>query len=372
MKDVIALLDCHNSPELGELTSSRPLASTSFLGRYAFMDFMMSNFANSGIENVGILCKNHQRSLLKHMGNMSSWVSNTKIGRTTLFYNEKGILNEAYNTDLNNILENDWVLYDTNASTIVIAPPHMLMSIDFAPIIEKHIANHEAITCVYQTIDNADKTFLGRSHFVINKNNYIEKALTNDGSKKKINASLETWIIDRKVLAEMISRYPRFDASFGIKEMMLSLNEQGLIKVRAVPFNGFVRCIDSLAHYAEYSFELLKPEISNKLFLASWPIYTLTHDTVPALYGPNSDVANSFISNGCIINGTVRDSIICRNVKIGKGAIIKHSIVLSSVVVGEKAKVADLVIDKYATITSKHTIEGDPKNIIYVKQGAVL
>jgi ADP-glucose pyrophosphorylase len=49
MKDVIALLDCHNSPELGELTSARPLASTSFLGRYAFADFALSNFCNSEI-----------------------------------------------------------------------------------------------------------------------------------------------------------------------------------------------------------------------------------------------------------------------------------------------------------------------------------
>jgi ADP-glucose pyrophosphorylase len=62
MKDVIALLDCHNSPELGELTSSRPLASTSFLGRYAFADFALSNFCNSEIQNVGILVKDHQRS----------------------------------------------------------------------------------------------------------------------------------------------------------------------------------------------------------------------------------------------------------------------------------------------------------------------
>ena len=100
MNKIIALLNCHNSPELGELTSNRPLASTSFLGRYAFMDFAMSNFTNSGIQNVNVLVKNHQRSLLKHMGNMMSWVNNTKTGRDTIFYNEKGILNPAYNTAL--------------------------------------------------------------------------------------------------------------------------------------------------------------------------------------------------------------------------------------------------------------------------------
>ena len=41
---VLGLLDLHNSPDLGPLTSSRVLASTSFLGRFAFMDFALSNF----------------------------------------------------------------------------------------------------------------------------------------------------------------------------------------------------------------------------------------------------------------------------------------------------------------------------------------
>ena len=372
MKDVIALLDCHNSPELGELTLSRPLASTSFLGRYAFMDFMMSNFANSGIETAGILCKNHQRSLMKHMGNMSSWVANTKIGRTTVFYNEKGILNESYNTDLNNIRENDWILYDSKAKTIVIAAPHILMTLDFAPYIEEHRARKEALTVLYKTIDDADKTFLDRYCFEVGEDGYVRDILRNDGTKKRRDISLEAWIIDGEALAEMIDRYPRYDASFGIREMIASFIRQKLFKVHAAPFKEYVRCFDSLAHYVEYSFELLNPQIAKELFHPEWPIFTLTHDTAPALYGQKSEVTNSFVSNGCIVEGEVHDSIICRNVKIAKGAVIRRSILLSGVRIGEHARVSDLVIDKYSSISSKHTVEGDPKNIIYVRQGAIL
>ena len=80
MKDVIGLINCFQDPDLGGLTSHRTLASTSFLGRYAFMDVAMSNFSNSGIDNVAVMVRNHQRSILKHMGNMSSWVNNTKTG----------------------------------------------------------------------------------------------------------------------------------------------------------------------------------------------------------------------------------------------------------------------------------------------------
>ena len=34
MKNVIALVDLHNNENLGVLTKSRPMASTTFLGRY--------------------------------------------------------------------------------------------------------------------------------------------------------------------------------------------------------------------------------------------------------------------------------------------------------------------------------------------------
>ncbi len=372
MKDVIALLNCHNSPELGELTSNRPLASTSFLGRYAFMDFAMSNFANSGIETLGILCKNHQRSLLKHMGNMSSWVSNTKLGRTIVFYNEKGVLNEAYNTDLNNIRENDWILFDSNAKTILIAAPHVLMTIDFAPYIERHRATGEAITAIYKSIDDADKSFLNRPCLEIGKDGYVKKIAPNDGKKKHANISLEAWIIDRDVFSKILARSIRFDASYGIQEILASLIEEKIYKVYAASFSGYVRSIDSLEHYAEYSFELLNPTIAKELFRHDWPIFTLTHDTPPALYGPSSHVVNSFVSNGCVVDGEVSDSIICRNVKLAKGSVVKRSIILSNTSIGAAARISDVIIDKYSAVASKHVVEGDPENIVYIKQGAKL
>ena len=88
--DVIGLLNFYTAPSLGEITENRPLGSTSFLGRYAFCDFALSNFCNSGISDIGLMIKDHQRSVLKHLGSMSAWVTNTKVGRMNIMVNEKG------------------------------------------------------------------------------------------------------------------------------------------------------------------------------------------------------------------------------------------------------------------------------------------
>ena len=72
------------------------------------------------------------------------------------------------------------------------------------------------------------------------------------------------------------------------------------------------------------------------------------------------------------ISASAHDSIICRNVKIGKGAKVSRSIILSNVSIGSLVTLSDVVIDKYSIVTARHTIAGDPANVIYLKQGAIL
>lgn len=372
LNDVIALLDCHNSPSLGGLTANRSLASTSFLGRYAFADFALSNFCNSDIQTVGILVKDHQRSVLKHLGNMTAWVTNTKIGTRTIFYNEKGALNPATNSDINNIRENDWVLYDSKASYLVFESDHIVLDIDFRPILAEHIARGEAITMVYQKATNADVAFRKENVLDIDENGYVKSIKPNDGRNKNANISLEIWIVNRTVLADVIKRHGQVDATYGMKEMLGYLLKVGDAKIHAYEHKGYARSFDSLDHYMDYSFELLNAEPAKDLFRADWPIYTITHDTPPALYGSEAQVSNSFVSNGCIVEGFVKDSILCRHVRVGKGSHVERSIVLSNVALGPDTTVTDAVIDKYSIVTKGHDVEGKPTAVLYVKQGAIL
>ena len=166
MNNVIGIVNLHADPEIPQLTDSRPLGTFSFLGRYAFCDFPLSAFCNAGIETVGILVKDHLRSVMKHLGSMDAWVNNTKIGQMIVMYNEPAHRLPETNTDINNIRENDWVLYDSQASTIVVASPHIVANIDLRPIIEEHMARGEDLTIVYKPIKDADKEFIGSYAFI--------------------------------------------------------------------------------------------------------------------------------------------------------------------------------------------------------------
>lgn len=370
MKGVLGILDCHNSCSLGELTMDRPLASVSFLGRYAICDFPLSNFCNSGIDNVGILVKEHQRSILKHLGNSMSWVNNTKMGHINVFYNEKGQVNPSYNTDLANLKENDWVIITSGCKYIVIQSADVITNTDLTPFIEEHIERGEKITTLYHEIDDADKQWFGGNTYEIDSDGYLISTKPNDGSEKKAKVALGTWIINRDALQTIFDESAKVSASWGLKEMMGYLAENGIFNIHCVKHEGYVRRMDSLQHYVDYSFELLNRDVAKQLFVPERPIYTTTHDTAPALYGVDSKVANSFVANGCVVEGEVENSIICRDVKVGKGAKVSNSILLSNVWVLDGANVDNVIIDKYSTVLEKHTIAGDKANLIYIRQGA--
>ena len=369
---IIGIVNFHTAPEVPPLTNSRPLGSTSFLGRYALCDFALSNLCNSGISNVGLLIKDHPRSILKHLGTMDAWCTNTKIGKQTILYNEPAHLHPETNTDINNMKENDWVLYDTTATQIVFVPSHLVAAIDFRPILAEHIALKRKITVVCKEVEDLSKEFLGSYALDIGEGGVIAMARVNDGSfKGKGAVSLGIIIIDRAALAEMLDNYlPRYLRG-NLAELLSEITKDKGSYTRYCHFyNGYARSIDSFQHYMDYSFELLNPRKADALFSEDWPIYTLTHDTPPALYGVGSAVSDSYVANGAIVEGKLTHSIIARNVKIGKGAVVKNSIIFSDAKIGENAHIENALIDKFAVITRGQKVIGG-KEPAYVGQGEV-
>ena len=374
MNKIIGIVNFHSSPEVPPLTDNRPLGSTSFLGRYGLCDFALSNLCNSGISTIGLLVKNHQRSILKHIGSMDAWLSNTKIGQEIVMYNEAAHQFPESNTDINNLRENDWVLYEPSIEYIVIVPAHYAMTMDLRPYIHEHIERGEKVTAVYTEEANLKNETICGKIIELDDNGYIASAYQNDGIKHtpKTKVTLGTYILNRKTLVEMIKQLLPKKPYMSLADLIDLGSQLGAFKAHAVKFDGFVRAIDSFPHYMEYSLSLLEKKNFDGIFRPEWPIYTLTHDTPPATYGKDAQVTNSYVSNGAIIEGTVINSIISRNVHIAKGAVVKNCIIFSSAKIGENAKVENALIDKYAIITMGHGVSGTKKSPVYVHQGAML
>lgn len=365
--NVIGFVNLYDSPSLGELTKNRTLGSTSFLGRFALMDFALSNFTNASIDNINILIKDNFRSVAKHCGSLKPWITNTKGGKQNFLINERGISDPKYNSDLNAIRENDWVLYEANADYVIIQPAHIITSIDLNQVLKEHIKNKADITVVTKDITDGDKAFLS-SHIMEIKDGKIVSCKENDGKKKKITVSLRTYIFSKNRFNVMLSHKDYRDA-MSIRMVIQKVINENTANVYAYKHVGYARCFDSFEHFVQYSFELLDYSVAKELFRDDYSIYTITRNTPPANYLPSSKVNNSYIANGATICGTVENSIISRYVTIEEGAVVKNSIILTRTVVKKGAVIENAVVDKYSTIEG--SVKGSKDKPTYIAQGKI-
>ena len=372
MKNVIALVDLHSSTELGPLTENRPLASTTILGRYTFIDFALSNLTNSGIDNIGILIKDHSRSIIKHLGGNETYLRNPKTGFQSLFINEKGLMNPQFNTDINNIRENDWFLYDKDAEYIVVVPVQFVMKMDFNEIINEHIKSNKECSVVYRKSHHAHNRFIGCDIVNVDILGNVQKFETNTGRKKDANISLEVYVFNKAYFKHIIDKAHELSSMYSLKDVVHELvNYQE--KVNAIEFEGYCRYFGNLQDYKDYSFELLDKENHvHSLFNDDWPFYTRTHNSRPVLYGLNAEVKNSILANGCSIDGKIIHSVIARNVTVEQGATVENCIIFTDCVISSGTHLKNCIVDKHCKFKSKKKVEGKADDPLYIPQGEII
>ena len=102
--------------------------------------------------------------------------------------------------------------------------------------------------------------------------------------------------------------------------------------------------ISSLGSYFDANMALLNAEVRQQLFLSSRPIYTKVRDCPPALYGLHASVSHSLVADGCPDRRRRCDnSIIFRDVNIGRDARVENCIVMQGTAVGAGANLCYVI-----------------------------
>ena len=369
MSKVIGICNLHGSPSLGELTATRPFGTVTFLGRYAIMDFSLSNFSNSGINIMPILVENNIGLIRSHIRDGNIWINNTKVGFLRLMMNEKMVNNKMLNTDVNNMLANYGILDSIECDYVIVASPHFIYSFDFNNLVNAIEHNHADMMMMYTSRNDANKEFLDCDILTFDGNRIVDRK-KNSGAKANADISLSAYIFKKSFLQSLLNDGKEVSVFYTLKNLINNAIRSGKYNIQGYKFNGYVVPILSLKGYVEKSFELLPYENRQKLFLEDWPIYTTTHNTPPVLYLEHADVRNSFIANGSIIDGKVENSILSRGVKVGKGAVVENSIIFTHTEIADGAILNYVISDKSAIIQNVKTLEGKEDELIVIPQGA--
>ena len=75
---------------------------------------------------------------------------------------------------------------------------------------------------------------------------------------------------------------------------------------------------------------------------------------------------------GSIIEGRVEDSVVFRNTRIEKGALVKNCVLMEKCVVKAGAYLENVICDKLITVTENKHIQGTPEKPCVLPKGGVI
>jgi glucose-1-phosphate adenylyltransferase len=118
---------------------------------------------------------------------------------------------------------------------------------------------------------------------------------------------------------------------------------------------------------------LLDSDVRGELFeVEERPVFTKVRNSAPTAYAEGAKVSNSIVADGCVIEGTVENCVIFRGVKVGKGTVVRNSILLQDTYVGENVSLNCVITDKNAVIRDGRNLSGHESMPFYIGKGIMV
>ena len=350
-----------------ELSRIRTLGSIPFGGRYRLIDFPLSNMVNSGIDTVGIITKSNYQSLMDHVGSGKDWDLARKDGGLIILppYGDENS-SKLYNSRLEALKGITSFLFRADEDYVVMTDCDAICRVNYNDVIEKHIMNKADITLVYTKMDSVEKATL----FNIEPDGRITAAYYKENvENENSNVFTNIFVMKLSLLQNIVMDSITHNKTHFTKDV-ISPNLESM-RIMGYEHKGFYAGITSLQAYYDSSLKMLDANVRHEIF-GDRSVFTKIRDSAPARYGNSAIVKNSLIADGCDIQGEVENSIIFRNVKVGRGAVIKNSIVMQNTVLGENCSLNCIIADKNVTITDRKVLSGSENHPFYLGKGTMV
>jgi len=356
----------------GDGSPMRTLSATRFAGRYRLVDFMLSSMVNSRIYTIGMILNSHYQSLIGHIGMGKEWDLARKSGGVTFFPPYHADDRRSVNSELDGPLQRAaGFLAESKAEYIVLADSSVVYNMDYRAAIDAHKKSFADVTAIYarKTIDPTERE--NAIAFEIDDSGRVRDIVRTPNSADVINVSLGVYIMQKRVFIQLIAG----EKNCGMLRFSGSLLAESLerLNVVAYEFKGYTAHICSIETFFHYNMEMLDIEKRNALFdFEGRRIFTYRRDSLPTKYGKDAEIKNSIVADGCQIEGTVIDSVICRNVKIGAGSIVKNCILQDDTLIGNDVMLDCVIADRSVVISDTRHMVGYRTYPVYIERSRVI
>ena len=348
-KEMIAmLLAGGQGSRLGVLTADVAKPAVAFGGKYRIIDFPLSNCINSGIDTVGVLTQYQPLRLNSHIGIGIPWdLDRNNGGVTVLPPYERSNNSEWYTGTANAIYQNLRYMESYNPDYVLILSGDHIYKMDYEVMLDFHKENNADVTIATMPVSMEEASRFG---IVIADEDKKIKDFEEKPEKPRSNlASMGIYIFSWPVLRDaLVAMKDVQSCDFG-KHIIPYCFENDK-RLFAYEFNGYWKDVGTLGSYWEANMELIDLIPEFNLYEEYWKIYTKS-DTIEPLYvSPDGHSERSIIGEGTENYGYVQNSVIGSNVKIGKGAVIRDSIIMRDAVIGDRCTIDKSIIAENSRI----------------------
>jgi glucose-1-phosphate adenylyltransferase len=368
------------------LTKERAKPAVPFGGKYRIVDFVLSNFINSGIHSIYVLTQFRSQSLLQHLNEgwqMGGLLKNQFIIPVPAQMRSVG--ETWYQGTADAIYQNINLIEQTEPHVVAIFGADHIYRMNIADMIDFHedlnaactvaaIPTHKKYAHEFGVIETDE------SNRIIGFHEKHPNAPTIPGSPDHVYASMGNYLFATRMLLKALREDAADENSshdFGRDILPKLVADRHPIyaynfQTNSIPGepadrSSYWRDVGTIDAYWEASMDLRAIVPALNLYNRQWPLRTSSYPDPPAKFtfdeqNRRGEAVDSIVSGGCILSGgRVKGSILGRGVRVHTGAYVENSVIMDNCDIGRRSRIRRAILDKNVRVPEDATIGYDPE-----------
>ncbi len=358
------------------LTKERSKPAVPFGGKYRIVDFVLSNFLQSGVLSMYVLVQYLSQSLIEYLRMSWRGVGLTRDQFITVVPPQMRLGDMWYRGTADAVRQNLNLLMDFNPDIVAVFGADHIYRMDVSQMIQFHMDHEADVTVAALPVPIKKASGLGvieadSKGRVIGFEEKPKQPKPMPSDKEMAYSSMGNYLFNRDALVKILTHeaeapseldfgksiLPRVHKTYRV--MAYNFAENELPGIKPYEEKAYWRDVGTIEALWESHMDLLGPRPRFDLNNPQWKILSGRYDGPPAkLFGGQLD--DALVGDGCIVkDAKLKRSILGRGVEIGDGCVIEDSILMDFVKVQPGAKLKRVIVDRFNMIPAKESIGHD-------------
>ncbi|MFQ5991091.1 MAG: glucose-1-phosphate adenylyltransferase [Nitrospiraceae bacterium] len=375
------------------LTELRSKPAVPFGGKYRIIDFVLSNFLNSGFLAMYVLVQYRSQSLIEHLRRAWRIGGRIKENFITVVPPQMKARGGWYEGNADAVYQNLNLIRDFAPDLVVVFGADHVYRMDVTQMVRFHAESRADVTVAALPVPlHAAKGFgiieVDGENRIVGFEEKPKQPKPMPQDPERAFSSMGNYIFTTDVLLQLLEHDAARPGShdFGrdiIPNMIgahrvFAYNFQENVVPGLQPYEepGYWRDVGTLEAYWQAHMDILGQTPIFDLRNSQWPVLTDSYDGPVASF-VRCRLDDALVGQGSqVIESEIRRSVIGRNVRVEHGAKIEECVILDGSIVGSKAHLRRVVADRFNIIPAGAEIGLNPvvdrKTYQVVKSGLVV